>query len=446
MGFYRKSTGNQVNKYLEMNVLIIGSGGREHALAWKIKQSPLLKTLYIAPGNAGTGALGTNLSLDVNDYNTVRHSVIHNKIDMVVVGPEAPLVEGLHDLFLQDDDLKNVMVIGPVKAGAMLEGSKDFAKEFMQRHGIPTGQYKTFNPSEFDKAVNTLEEFSPPYVIKADGLAAGKGVLICQDRDEAVEALRAILVEERFGKAGSKVIIEEYLDGIECSVFVLTDGKTYSLLPSAKDYKRIGEGDTGPNTGGMGCISPVPFADAGFMKKVEDRIIRPTVKGLGEENIPYCGFIFFGLMNINGDPFVVEYNARMGDPEAEVVIPRIQSDLLELFVKASQGELDGRQPETDPRYAAAVMLVSGGYPGEYKKGKTIKGLDDITGSIVFHAGTKALPDQGEVVTSGGRVLAIASLGDTMQDALIRSYRNAEMVSFDNMYYRRDLGKDLEKYL
>jgi phosphoribosylamine--glycine ligase len=338
-----------------------------------------------------------------------------------------------------------VKVVGPVKAGAMLEGSKDFAKEFMTRHNIPTAGYKTFHSGQVEEAITSLDEFLPPFVVKADGLAAGKGVLICQTKQEAVTALNDILVESKFGGAGNKVVIEEFLYGIECSVFVLTDGRSYCLLPSAKDYKRIGEGDTGPNTGGMGCISPVPFAGESFMKKVEDRIIRPTVNGLASEQIPYCGFIFFGLMNVNDDPYVVEYNVRMGDPEAEVVIPRLKSDLLEMFIAATDGKLENIIAETDPRYAAAIMLVSGGYPGGYEKGKTITGLENVTGSMIFHAGTRQLSEHGQVVTNGGRVLAVTSLGETMRDALDRSYENAQKIRFEKIYYRRDLGMDLEKY-
>lgn len=429
-----------------MNVLVIGSGGREHTLSWKIKQSPLLKELYIAPGNAGTRALGTNLELDISDRAAIRDLVIEKSIGMVVVGPEAPLVDGLHDFFREEEPLREVRVIGPVRAGAMLEGSKDFAKGFMNRHHIPTARHQTFQAGELQQAIHALEQFTPPFVVKADGLAAGKGVLICQTRKDAEEALQIILVDARFGDAGNKVVLEEYLDGIECSVFVLTDGKSYCLLPSAKDYKRIGEGDTGPNTGGMGCISPVPFADREFMDKVESRIIKPTVEGLSVEGIPYCGFVFFGLMNVKGDPYVIEYNVRMGDPEAEVVIPRVQSDLLELFIAAADGTLDQQHIATDERYAATVMLVSGGYPGSYEKGKEIRGLENLKDCIAFHAGTRQAEDDGRLLTSGGRVLAITSLGDTMQEALEGSYNNAKRVGFDNMYYRKDLGKDLEKHI
>jgi len=428
-----------------MNVLVIGSGGREHALSWKIKQSPLLDKLFIAPGNAGTAELGSNIPLDAADFHAVKNLAMEKEIDLVVVGPEAPLVDGLHDFFLEDDEIKHIKVIGPVKAGAMLEGSKDFAKAFMQRHSIPTARYRTFAASEVDLAVNFLDEFKAPYVIKADGLAAGKGVLICQTYQEAVDAIRSILVDEQFGPAGNKVVIEEYLDGIECSVFVLADGNSYCQLPTAKDYKRIGEGDTGPNTGGMGCISPVPFAGQEFIDKVRQRVIEPTINGLKQEGIAYCGFIFFGLMNVGGDPYVIEYNARMGDPEAEVVIPRIKSDLLSLFVAASEGRLDREKVDTDPRYTATVMLVSGGYPGTYQKGKVISGMEQVDNSILFHAGTR-LEDGGEqVLTNGGRVLAITSFGENMREALVTSYENASRIGFEGVYYRKDLGKDLEKY-
>jgi phosphoribosylamine--glycine ligase len=429
-----------------MNVLVIGSGGREHALSWKIKQSPLLKELFIAPGNAGTQSLGKNLAVDVSDYDALADTVLKHDIGLVVVGPEAPLVEGLHDYFRERNELVHVRVVGPVRAGAMLEGSKDFAKEFMGRHNIPTAKYRSFHAHEIREAIAYLDEFKPPFVVKADGLAAGKGVIICQTKQEAEEALNDMLVNARFGKAGSKVVIEEFLDGIECSVFILTDGKSYILLPSAKDYKRIGEGDTGPNTGGMGCISPVPFAGEEFMQKVEERIIKPTVQGLTAEQIPYCGFIFFGLMNVGGDPYVIEYNVRMGDPEAEVVIPRLTSDLLKMFIAATEGNLQEINQQTDLRYAATVMLVSGGYPGSYEKGKAITGLGNVSGSTVFHSGTKWLPDQEQVVTNGGRVVAVTSLGGSMHEALKLSYQNAERIDFEKKYYRRDLGKDLEKYI
>jgi len=429
-----------------MNVLIIGSGGREHALAWKISQSPLLKKLYIAPGNAGTAALGENLEVSVTDFPGIGEIVVRNRIGLVVVGPEVPLVEGIHDYFLADAQLAGVPVIGPKRDAAMLEGSKDFAKDFMQRHGIPTAAYATFSRNDLEGALKYIDSLKPPYVLKADGLAAGKGVIICKTLEEAREELRGMMMESRFGKAGDKVVIEEFLHGIEMSAFVLADGKNYILLPSAKDYKRIGEGDTGPNTGGMGSVSPVPFADHIFMKKVEERVIIPTIRGLSSDGLDYRGFIFFGLMNAGGDPFVIEYNARMGDPETEAVIPRIQSDLLELLIAAANQQLDTVEIQTDPRYAAAVMLVSEGYPGDYKKNKEIHGLERVKSSIVFHAGTSIRPDDGKVVSSGGRVLAVTSLGDTMEEAFALAYENADKIYFENKYFRKDLGQDLIKYI
>ncbi len=429
-----------------MNVLIIGSGGREHALAWKISQSPLLNKLFIAPGNAGTAGLGTNLPISVTDFSRIAKAVTENEIGLVVIGPEVPLVEGIHDYFLATEALKQVPVIGPVMAGAKLEGSKDFAKAFMKKHGIPTAAYESFNRSEIEKALKYLEKSNPPFVIKADGLAAGKGVIICNSLEQAETELNAMMIESRFGAASDKVVIEEFLKGIEMSAFVLTDGKDYVMLPSAKDYKRVGEGDTGPNTGGMGSVSPVPFADEAFMKKVEDRIIAPTIRGLAADKIDYRGFIFFGLMNTGGDPYVIEYNARLGDPETEAVIPRIQSDLLELLISASRQELKSCQVITDPRYAAAVMLVSNGYPGEYEKNKVIGGMEETDGSILFHAGTSVRPTDGHILSSGGRVLAVTSLADSMDEAFRISYKNAEKVRFENKYYRKDLGKDLLNYL
>ncbi len=428
------------NKY--MNVLILGSGGREHALAWKIAQSPLLNELFIAPGNAGTLKHGKNVNLDPGDFPEVKSFVQENTVDMVVVGPEAPLVDGIHDRFLADKELSHVMVIGPVRAAAMLEGSKDFAKDFMKRHDIPTAAYQTFTAETLPEAKAFLKELKPPYVLKADGLAAGKGVLILDDISEAEQELTAMLTEAKFGDAGNKVVIEEFLKGIEISCFVLADGRSYMILPSAKDYKRIGEGDTGLNTGGMGSISPVPFAGPEFMQKVEHRIIAPTIRGLIDDGLEYKGFIFFGLMNVEGEPFVIEYNVRMGDPEAESVIPRIKSDLLGLFRAAGQGSLDEESIETDPRYSTAIMLVSGGYPGSYEKGKLIEGLNQVSGSTIFHAGTKE-GDNGKVVTNGGRVLAVSSFGDTLEDALRTSYVNASAIEFEGKYYRRDLGTDLK---
>jgi phosphoribosylamine--glycine ligase len=429
-----------------MNVLIVGSGGREHALAWKLRQSPLLTELFIAPGNAGTAALGINVYLSASDFDGIRQLVIGNNIKLVVVGPEVPLVEGIHDFFLADPQLKEVTVIGPRQEAAMLEGSKDFAKAFLEKHMIPTARYKTFTKDQVKEAYNFLEELDPPYVIKADGLAAGKGVVICKTLKEAHEEVREMLLHEKFGEASKKVIIEEFLSGIEMSAFVLTDGLHYLILPSAKDYKRIGEGDLGPNTGGMGSISPVPFAGELFMKKVEERIIEPTMQGLISDGIEYRGFIFFGLINVNGDPFVIEYNARMGDPEAESVIPRITNDLLELFIAVGDQSLDRYKIETDPRYAATVMLVSSGYPGIYEKNKPVHGLDHVENSIIFHAGTITDPERDQVLTNGGRVLALTSFGDTMIEAFTKSYLNAEKIHYENKAFRRDLGQDLLKYL
>lgn len=428
-----------------MNILLIGSGGREHAIAWKLAQSKKLNRLYTAPGNAGTAEAGTNVELDTGDLTAVRDFIRTHAIDMVVVGPEAPLVDGLHDQFLLDPELKEVPVIGPVRAGAMLEGSKDFANAFMTRHGIPTAGYKTFDLHSLEEAYRHLESAKPPYVLKADGLAAGKGVLILSDLEEARKELKEMIQGQKFGDASNKVVIEEFLDGIELSVFVLTDGKDYKILPSAKDYKRIGEGDTGLNTGGMGSISPVPFADQAFMEKVEERIIKPTIRGLQQDGIPYKGFIFFGLIMVGIDPFVIEYNVRMGDPEAESVIPRIKSDLLDLFAGVAEGNIAACTLETDPRHTAAVFLVSGGYPGSYEKNRVIHGLDEAKNSILFHAGTKKDKDTGSVLTSGGRVLAICSYGTTMEEALEQSYRNAEKITFNGSYYRKDLGFDLRKY-
>ncbi len=424
-----------------MKVLLIGSGGREHALAWKLARSPLLEKLFIAPGNAGTALHGENVALDVSDHPAMKDFVLENGIGMLVVGPEAPLVEGIHDFFLRDPELRHVTVIGPARDAAMLEGSKDFAKDFMNRHGIPTAAHATFEKDTLEEGLSYLETLEPPYVLKADGLAAGKGVLIISDLAVAKKELGAMLRDEKFGEAGRKVVVEEFLSGIEISCFVLTDGQSYLLLPSAKDYKRIGEGDTGLNTGGMGSISPVPFAGEAFMQKVEQRIIAPTIHGLAAEGISYRGFIFFGLIKVDGDPYVIEYNVRMGDPEAESVIPRIRSDLLQHFIALGEGRLGDERIETDPHYSAAVMLVSAGYPESYEKGKPISGLDDAAGSIIFHAGTKA-DGSGQVFTNGGRVIALTSLDETLQGALERSYRLAAKVSFEGKYYRRDLGHDL----
>jgi phosphoribosylamine--glycine ligase len=422
-----------------MNILILGSGGREHALTWKLAQSKKVKGIFIGPGNAGTSDLGTNLKLDPGDFQEVKKAVLENEIDIVIVGPEAPLVEGIHDFFLNDSALKNIPLIGPDKSAARLEGSKDFAKAFLTRHKIPTAAYKSFDRSSLKYAPGFLKTLNPPYVIKADGLAAGKGVLIIDDIHEAEREIEAIL-SGKFGSAGQKVVIEQFLKGIELSVFIITDGISYILLPEAKDYKRIGEGDTGLNTGGMGAVSPVPFADHIFMEKVKSRIIDPTMKGLSDDGIVYKGFIFFGLINVEGNPYVIEYNARLGDPESEVIIPRIKSDLFELIEGVANGNLAERVIETDGRFVTTVMLVSGGYPGDYVKGKPIQGLDLTKESVVFHAGTKIAEDK--VVTSGGRVLAVSSWGTTMKEALEISYRNAGLLSFDGIYYRTDIGFDL----
>lgn len=423
-----------------MNILILGSGGREHAFALKLSQSKKINQLFVAPGNAGTAKIATNISISPTDFNAIKETVLNNNVKMVVVGPEAPLVEGVHDFFLKDNELKNIPVIGPKKDGATLEGSKDFSKIFMEKHNIPTAKYKSFTSETLEQGKMFLETFNPPYVLKADGLAAGKGVLILDSLEEAKTELEEMLSNQKFGQASSTVVIEEFLDGIELSVFVLTDGKSYKILPSAKDYKRIGEGDRGLNTGGMGAISPVPFATDDFLQKVEDRIVKPTINGLEKDGIDYRGFIFIGLMNVDGNPQVIEYNVRMGDPETEVVLPRIESDLLDLFEGVAKQTLHEKSFSINPKTATTVMLVSGGYPEAYEKGKVMTGFDEVTNSIVYHAGTTIKDDQ--VVTNGGRVMAITSFGNTIQEALDTSYNSIDKIHFEKMNYRKDIGFDL----
>jgi len=424
-----------------MTILLLGSGGREHALAWKMLQSPKCSKLFVAPGNAGTAQIATNSNLDILDFDAIKSFVLQEKVEMVVVGPEDPLVQGIYDFFKNDETLKNIPVIGPSKVGAQLEGSKEFAKEFLIKHHIPTAAYDSFTAATVEKGYEFLETLQPPYVLKADGLAAGKGVLIIQDLAEAKDELRNMLVHAKFGKASKKVVIEEFLDGIELSCFVLTDGKNYKMLPTAKDYKRIGEGDTGLNTGGMGAISPVPFADAILLEKIENRIVKPTIEGFQKDGIEYKGFVFIGLIIVKGEPIVIEYNVRMGDPETEVVIPRLKSDLVELFQAVADEKLDEVTLEIDERSATTIMVVSGGYPEDYEKGKVILGIEKVADSIVFHAGTKL--ENGQVVSNGGRVLAVTSFGENFQEAIKKSYQNIDKLHFDKMYFRKDIGKDLD---
>lgn len=424
-----------------MTILLLGSGGREHAFAWKMIQSPLCDTLFVAPGNAGTAAIANNININPTDFPTIKDFVLKEKVEMVVVGPEDPLVKGIYDFFLNDADLKDIPVIGPSTVGAQLEGSKEFAKEFLFRHNIPTAAYDSFTAETVEQGCQFLETLQPPYVLKADGLAAGKGVLIIQDLAEAKEELRNMLVHQKFGSASAKVVIEEFLDGIELSCFVLTDGKSYKILPTAKDYKRIGEGDTGLNTGGMGAVSPVPYVDAVLMEKIETRIVKPTIDGFQKDGIPYKGFVFIGLINVKGEPIVIEYNVRMGDPETEVVIPRLKTDLVELFLAVANEKLDQIALEVDERSATTIMVVSGGYPEEFEKGKVITGLENITDSIVFHAGTKL--ENNQVLSNGGRVLTVTSYGDNFEEAIKKSYQNIAKLQFDKMYFRRDIGNDLK---
>lgn len=423
-----------------MNILVLGSGGREHAFAWKLAKSKQLENLYIAPGNAGTAQCGTNVNIAATDFDAIKNLVWEKSIDMVLVGPEDPLVQGIHDYFLNDEVLREIPVIGPKKDGAQLEGSKDFSKQFMFRHGVPTAAYRSFTKENITEAATFINGLTPPYVLKADGLAAGKGVLILENKEEALRELENMILNAKFGKAGATVVIEEFLKGIELSVFVLTDGKSYKLLPAAKDYKRIGVGDTGLNTGGMGAVSPVPFADDAFLKKVEEQIVKPTIKGLLADGIDYRGFIFIGLMNCDGEPKVIEYNCRMGDPETEVVVPRIESDLLDLLQGVATQTLHEKDYSVTPDTATTVVLVSGGYPEDYEKGKVVSGLDNVHHSQVFHSGTSL--KGGDVVTNGGRVFAITSFGGTISEAVQKSFAAAESISYEKKYYRSDIGQDL----
>lgn len=423
-----------------MTILILGSGGREHTFAWKIVQSTLCNKLFVAPGNSGTAEIATNVNIKVTDFEAIKTLVLKEAIDMIVVGPEDPLVNGIHDFFLNDESLKHVAVIGPQKAAATLEGSKEFAKEFMYRHNIPTAAYQSYDANTVEEGYAFLESLKPPYVLKADGLAAGKGVLILDNLEEAKAELKNMLLNAKFGEASTTVVIEEFLDGIELSCFVLTDGKHYKILPTAKDYKRIGEGDTGLNTGGMGAVSPVPFATQDFLDKIEERVVKPTINGLIKDNLPYKGFVFIGLIKVGDDPKVIEYNVRMGDPETEVVLPRLKNDLVEIFKAIAEERLDEINIDIDNRAATTVMLVSGGYPEAYEKEKEIKGLERIKGALPFHAGAKLKDDK--IVTSGGRVMAITSYGNTYEEAIKKSYHNIEKLHFDKMYYRKDIGFDL----
>jgi phosphoribosylamine--glycine ligase len=426
-----------------MNILILGSGGREHAISWLISKSQQCDKLYIAPGNAGCSILGNNLNINPNDFEAIKKCVLENQIDLVIVGPEDPIVNGIYDFFKKDDELKNILIVAPSAQGAQLEGSKEYAKEFMSRYEIPTAAYASFTSDEYTQAREYLAEQPIPIVIKADGLAAGKGVTVAFERTEAEQAIDDLFLHHKFGDAGSKVVIEEFLEGIEISVFVLTDGKNYLLLPEAKDYKQIGEGNTGPNTGGMGSVSPVPFADESFMSKVKERIIEPTIKGLQQENIDYKGFVFFGLMNVKGDPYVIEYNVRLGDPETEAILPRIGEDFLPYLLAAAAGKLGNTEVKMKEDFSATIMMVSGGYPGSYEKNKEISGLNQLDRESVFYAGAKA--DEGKILTSGGRVIAINSLAPSLQEALDQSYAKVKKIHFEKHYYRTDIGKDLLDY-
>jgi len=426
-----------------MNILVIGNGGREHALAWKIRQSPLCGKLFVAPGNAGTALEAENVPIAMNDFDKLGKFCIDNSIGLVLVGPEAPLVEGIRDYFESKAELKNILMVGPGKVGAQLEGSKDFSKQFMLRNGIPTAKARTFMAADINQAFDYIATCKPPIVLKADGLAAGKGVIISLSQAEAKAVIKDMLVNKKFGQASAKVLIEEFLNGIEVSVFVLTDGKDYVILPEAKDYKRIGDGDLGPNTGGMGAVSPVVFANAAFMKRVEEEVVKPTIEGLHKEGIDYKGFVFVGLMNVGGTPYVIEYNARMGDPETQAVIPRIKSDLVELLVAAAEGKLKGKQIEIDEHHTVTIALVSGGYPGDYEKGKVIHGLDREKKALVFHAGTKK--QNSDVLTDGGRVLAVSGNGSSLNEARKKAYEAAGHIAWEDLYFRKDIGQDLLNY-